>query len=212
MVIYKYKRIPEKISDTIPKGWGIGCSDNGWMSSDTFYCYIGNVFYPWAKDTAKLQFPILLFVDGHVSHLTYQLSVFCKSVGIILVALYPNANHLLQPMDVAVFYTLKLCWKEEVQKWRIQNQKEVLKKINFAPLIKNVLETKITPQILQNGFKKTGLFPWNPSAVDQMFQKKINTIQDSTDHLKKQKDSHHALKIIETTTLEAFKQVPLSDE
>lgn len=117
MVVYRYKRTPESIAATTPKGWGIGCPENGWMTSDTFYCYIANMFYTWAKE--KLQFPIVLFVDGHVSHLTYHLSTYCKSVEIILIALYPNATHLLQPMDVAVFRTLKSSWKEEVMKWRI---------------------------------------------------------------------------------------------
>jgi len=34
-------------------------------------------------------------------------SKFCEENGIILIALLPNATHLFQPMDVAVFHTLK---------------------------------------------------------------------------------------------------------
>ncbi|KAF2903627.1 hypothetical protein ILUMI_02559 [Ignelater luminosus] len=55
--------------------------------------------------------PVLFFVDGHASHLTIDLSNFCSENQIILVALYPNATHVLQPMDVAVFHPLKDDWK-----------------------------------------------------------------------------------------------------
>ncbi|KAJ8970937.1 hypothetical protein NQ317_016746 [Molorchus minor] len=37
MVIYPYKRLPPQISDSVPKGWGIGISDNGWMKSESFF-------------------------------------------------------------------------------------------------------------------------------------------------------------------------------
>ena len=33
-------------------------------------------------------------------------------------ALYANATHILQPMDVAVFRTLKENWRQHVHEWR----------------------------------------------------------------------------------------------
>nr|XP_022909351.1 uncharacterized protein LOC111420562 [Onthophagus taurus] len=42
LIIYPYKRIPEKISQTVKDpDWGIGRSDNGWMTAETFYDYEG---------------------------------------------------------------------------------------------------------------------------------------------------------------------------
>lgn len=167
MIIFRYKRIPSDLSLSVPREWGIGISENGWMTSDTFYSYMANVFYPWAKKT--ITFPILFFVDGHSSHLSYHLSKFCSENGIILVALYPNATHLLQPMDVAVFRTLKSGWKEQVSAWRLEHQHEILRRRDFAPLLQAAIQERVTPNILENGFKKCGLFPWNPEVVSNFF-------------------------------------------
>lgn len=60
------------------------------MKGENFFEYITNVFYPWVVKTA-IQFPVVLFVDGHSSHLTQPLSAFCAEHEIELVALHPNA-------------------------------------------------------------------------------------------------------------------------
>jgi hypothetical protein len=36
VIVYPYKRIPEKISETVPAEWGITRSDNGWMMAEVF--------------------------------------------------------------------------------------------------------------------------------------------------------------------------------
>lgn len=111
MVIFKYKRIPKNILDSIPPNWGIGRSDTGWMVSETFYEYISNIFYPFLVGS-NIKFPVILFVDGHKSHLTYHLSKLCLQLNIILIALYPSAKRILQPADVAAFSSIKAGWKK----------------------------------------------------------------------------------------------------
>ncbi|CAH4034442.1 unnamed protein product [Pieris brassicae] len=70
MVVYNYQRIPQKIADGVPKEWGIGRSENGWMTSELFFEYIANIFHPHL--IAKgVQFPVIYFLDGHKTHLTY---------------------------------------------------------------------------------------------------------------------------------------------
>ena len=74
----------------------LGRSENGWMNSEVFYEYVANSFLPWVKlhNTPK---PILLLVDGHSSHVTYQVGKLCK--------LYPlpaHASHIIQPSEVSM--------------------------------------------------------------------------------------------------------------
>lgn len=83
------------------------------MTAQTFYEYIANVFHPFLVKEGVL--PVILFIQGHKSHLTYQLSVLCGQLGIELIALYPNATRILQPADVAVFRPVKTCWKKTVR-------------------------------------------------------------------------------------------------
>lgn len=163
MIVFSYVRVPSYISESIPKEWGIGTSENGWMCGPTFYCYITNIFVPWL-DREHIERPILLFMDGHVSHMTLHLSEFCSENGIILIALFPNSTHLLQPMDVSVFRPLKNAWKKEIRNWRVQNDGRKLQKQNFAPVLKNALDC-ITMDTIKNGFRVSGLCPFNVENV-----------------------------------------------
>lgn len=113
MVIYPYQRLPTNIVMSVPKSWGVGNSENGWMKNEIFYEYIGNIFYKHLKKKG-IQFPVLLFVDGHSTHITYELSKLCSDLQIVLISLYPNATRVLQPADVACFKPLKNGWKAEV--------------------------------------------------------------------------------------------------
>lgn len=118
MIMYNYKRIPQDIVNSVPTNWGIGHSDTGWMKSEVFYLflyiiYIANIFHPFLIEKG-IKLPVILFVDGHKSHLTYQLSQICSDLNIILIALYPNSTRILQPADVAAFRPLKASWKNGV--------------------------------------------------------------------------------------------------
>lgn len=163
MIVLAYERIPAAISQSVPTGWGLGTSENGWMCSSTFYEYMTNIFSPWLIKE-NIEKPVLFFVDGHVSHLTMHVSNFCAQNGIELIALYPNSTHLLQPMDVSVFRPLKLAFRNEVQKWRMDNYGNKLQKCNFAVVFEKAL-SHITEETIQNGFKASGLHPFNIKNV-----------------------------------------------
>ncbi|KAJ8970998.1 hypothetical protein NQ317_012111 [Molorchus minor] len=138
MIIYPYKRKPPKeILETVPSTWGVGYSDNGWMKSSLFYEYIGNVFNPYLEEN-NVKKPVVLFVDGHKTHLTLQINQLCNDLKIILVALYPNAARILQPADVSAFKPLKAGWQKGILEWRREHPHLQLTKENFAPLLEKV--------------------------------------------------------------------------
>lgn len=177
MLIYPYKRIPAPIIDSVPSSWGIGHSDNGWMKAELFYEYIGNVLYPHLKKNGTV-FPIILFVDGHCTHQTLKLSQLCTRLEIILIALYPNATRIMQPADVAAFKPLKTGWKKAVLEFRRRNPNVALTKEKFAPLLKCVIEDYAKADTIKNGFRASGLHPWNASSIDYskcLGTKNINT-------------------------------------
>lgn len=93
MVIFPNKRLPAEITSKIPEDWGVGLSENGWMNTDIFFDYIKNVLHPHLLKNGT-KFPVILFVDGHKSHLTYNVSELCSSLQIVLIALYPNCTRL----------------------------------------------------------------------------------------------------------------------
>lgn len=166
MLIFNYKRIPQDIVNSVPPNWGIGHSESGWMKSETFYEFVANIFHPFLL-LNNIKLPVILFVDGHKSHLTYELSKLCIDLQIILIALYPNSTRILQPADVAAFRPLKEGWKKGVFEWRKQNSvSTAVTKKDFAPILEKVINETINPDILKNGFRACGLYPWNPDNIN----------------------------------------------
>ncbi|XP_043474039.1 MFS-type transporter clz9-like [Leptopilina heterotoma] len=112
MLMYSYQGvIPKNIVDNTPKGWGIGVSENGWMTTETFYEYITNVFYPWLVQE-KIQFPVIIYLDNHSSHITIPLVKFCRDKQIEIIGLFPNSTHVMQPLDISFFNPFKVAWKK----------------------------------------------------------------------------------------------------
>ena len=145
MIIYPYVKPPRELIESVPEGWSIGRSDNGWMKSKTFYEYVVNVPNSWLDDNG-IKKPVLFFIDGAKTHLTLHLSNFCAQNGIELYCLYPNATHIIQPADVSVFRPIKLRLRQAVRKWQGDNQNKCLTKVNFTPLLANVFKDKATPR------------------------------------------------------------------
>ena len=56
---------------------------------------------------------IIIFFDGHVSHLTLQLSELAQKNNVELVCLFPSTTQILQPLDVAFFKAMKSYWKKK---------------------------------------------------------------------------------------------------
>ena len=79
MIVFFYERIPPAIVNQMPYGWGIGKIESGWMTSQTFFEYVANIFYPWLIDN-EINICVVLFVDGHTSHLTMALVSFARNI------------------------------------------------------------------------------------------------------------------------------------
>ena len=167
MLMYAYKEeVPKKIVENTPKGWDIGISDNGWMTSETFYEYITNVFHPWLVKE-EVEFPVVIYHDNHSSYITIPLVAFCKEYKIEIIGLYPNSTHIMQPLDIAYFHPFKEAWKKAVPKWKHQHNIRKLKKEDFPLVLKFTLDNmKEEGNVAISGFKGAGLFPFNPNAID----------------------------------------------
>lgn len=165
LVIFPYVRPPKALVDNMPESWVLGRSESGWMKSDVFYEYITNDFNSWLTKN-EVKKPILLFIDGHKSHMTFALSEFCQANGIILYALPPNSTHMLQPADVSVFRPLKQHWKTTVKQWQTENINQIVTKLNFCSILKKTISQTDLEDAIKNGFRRCGLYPLNEDSVD----------------------------------------------
>ena len=164
MVIYPYSRIPADICAAVPEEFFIGKSDSGWMKAEVFFEFMANAFNPWLEEK-KVKKPVILFVDGHKTHMTLQISTFCQDNGIILYLLPPNTTHMLQPADVGAFRPLKHYWRQQVLDFQRENPNGFVRRRDVAPLLKRVLMS-IPKTAIMNGFRACGLYPLDENNVD----------------------------------------------
>uniref|UniRef100_A0A8D8YNF4 DDE-1 domain-containing protein n=1 Tax=Cacopsylla melanoneura TaxID=428564 RepID=A0A8D8YNF4_9HEMI len=164
-IVYPYTRVPKEVQASVPHAWGFGRSDSGWMKTELFRDYLVNVFAEFLQDK-HVKKPVILFVDGQKTRLTYQVSEECEKLGIVLIAVYPDATRLLPPAAVSAFKPLKNAWKKGLRDWMRESGNVAVTSKNFAPLLKHVIDTGVSNDVLKHGFRATGLFPFDPSNID----------------------------------------------
>lgn len=135
------------------------------MTAQTFFEYIANAFLPFVKNHG-IALPIVVFLDGHVSHLSLELSEFCSANGIILVALHPNATNICQPLDVAVFGPMKKKWKNICRQWRVEHDGHEITKENVPSALDRLISDRNMKNNVISGFRATGIFPFKAENVD----------------------------------------------
>lgn len=164
-VILPFKRFPKQLLMSFGADWGIGKSEKGWMDSENFMAYIRNILHP-SLVKRNVPFPVVYFVDGHSSHTGIEAAELCSELNIILIALYPNATHIMQPADVAIFKPLKNSWSNCVDEWKLQNEGEKFTIEKFGPLLQRAMDRGITVSTVLAGFRKCGLYPFDANAID----------------------------------------------
>lgn len=186
-VILPYQRIPAHVYRSFPANWGVGKSDSGWMTKEAFMYYIENVFHPYLLEE-NIPLPVILFVDGHKSHTPFETAEACNQLGIILICLYSNSTHIIQPADVAIFRSLKAGWRNQVRIWQaahpgniypnlsvvhtlivcflLSNLGKVVRIEEFGNILEKAVTTTFKSQTVVNGFRVCGLFPFDENAVD----------------------------------------------
>lgn len=165
MMIHSYKRMPSAILATNPAKWSVGISDSGWQTQQTFHDYMVNIFYRWLLEE-KIQLPVILFIDGHKSHVSLTLSDFCAEHKIELIALFPNSTHLTQPMDVRVFKPLNTSWSKQAKDWRVDNQYARIEKKDVAPILEKSINAINYSELLRKAFRKSGIYPFDAANID----------------------------------------------
>jgi len=88
------------------------------MTCDGFLQFLKHIFDPWL-DKNGIKRPVILFLGGHISHISLPTSEFCQLHGIILICFLPAATHVLQLLDKAVFKSMKCFYQILVDEFRI---------------------------------------------------------------------------------------------
>ena len=89
------------------------CEEGGWQTAETFLLFIKQV------DKWLTQFdiprPVILFCDGHKSHVAFQVGAWARAHQIMIYILRANATNMLQPFDVAIAAQLKIAYQKKIK-------------------------------------------------------------------------------------------------
>ena len=165
MAVTHLQNLPE---NGLSGKWNFSVSPKGYIVCSLFLDVLKDINnYVQQKQIKK---PVILIMDGASPHLSLDAAAFCKANQIQPWLLRPNMTHLTQPLDLVFFADLKKTLKNFAWKWQTdpKNTGQVLTKYSVIGLLQEVTEKCLAkPCLLQNGFKRAGLFPWNKAAPDR---------------------------------------------
>ena len=160
-MIYPRKRpVPEKLREGAYPNTVFHVSDNGWMTNE--------LFFEWFKlfvMMVPLVRPVLLVLDGHGSHITIEVIEYARSNEIHLLCLPSHTSHILQPLDVGVFKSFKAFFSKVCRQYMAKNPGRVITEDILATVVAEAFAQSHTPLNILGGFKKSGIYPFNPGEV-----------------------------------------------
>ena len=160
-VLFARKKLnPDMVRREIP-GTMYGLSNKGWMDLELFSDWFTHHFLVHAPAAR----PLLLIMDGHASHYCPEMIARAAAEKVILFILPPNTTHLTLPLDKSGFSPLKSKWKEECHSFLVKKPGRVVTLYDFSDLFVGAWEKAMTLKTITNGFKVTGIYPFNRNAI-----------------------------------------------
>ena len=120
------------------------------------------VFLEWFQKfvLSVTQRPLLLLLDGHVSHISMEVISAAVEENIIIVKLPPHATNVLQPLDVTCFGLLKQKWSKLLAACsNISGSRSSLTKSSFVDELAHTWNACLSESNVKSGFSSTGIFP-----------------------------------------------------
>ena len=109
-------------------------------------------------------------MDCHGSHITYSVIKRAMEKNIKIILLAPHTTNVLQPLDVGLFRSLKANLSkvtDGVKMLSVTGDYQNIDKTNFTAIFKESFERSMSLATIKSGFRKTGIYPFNPDAIDK---------------------------------------------
>lgn len=139
-------------------GLAAGPNKKAWMCTDLFLLVLEH----FIKHTgSSKENPALLIADNHSSHISIPVLSLARENGVIILTLPPHTSHRTQPLDVGVFRSFSRFYNQGMREYTLQNPGKRISIKDIASFVGYAYPLSMTPQNIQNSFKKCGIYPYN---------------------------------------------------
>lgn len=157
-------RNPEEYITGAPASSLILNNKSGWMTIELFAKVLEHIK---TNTHCNKEQPILLLLDNHESHVSYESIKFCKENGISLLSFPPHTTHRIQPLDVGVFGPFKGSLSVAFDDWMLSNPGKAITIRNLGELSNRAFEKAFSLSNIISSFKKPGIWPVNRQAFNE---------------------------------------------
>lgn len=162
--IFKGESLPASlVGDSYPPMTLFACSESGYMNSALFKAW----FEMMIQHLPSIR-PILLLLDGHKSHSSLEVLELARKNNIIMLCFPPHTTHEFQPCDVGVFSSLKASFLEAAAKRMRKKRTKAMSRCDFGKVVSVAWEKSVTSKNFRNGFKETGLWPFDEAQITKL--------------------------------------------
>jgi hypothetical protein len=162
----------------LPADWAIATTKNGWTDNETGLGWLKH-FNRHTINRLNGAYRLLI-LDGHKSHHSVAFEDFCKENKIITLCMPPHSSHLLQPLDVGCFGSLKKAYGREIEHL-IKCSITHVSKTEFFPAFRNAHQAAMTKSNIQGGFKGAGLAPLDANHVISKLDIQLRSLTPAID-------------------------------
>jgi len=111
LIIFKGQNLQHQWFEEDTPDWLYTTSNKGWTTNGIGLAWLQQVFIPETRTETSETHGRLLVLDGHALHADVEFMDECNKNKITIVFLPAYTSHVLQPLDVAVFASLKARYK-----------------------------------------------------------------------------------------------------
>lgn len=161
LIIFKGVRWNELLKrDCLPNAQ-VKLSQKGWINSEIFLEWFR--FFIESIPPAR---PVILFMDSHASHINPAVISLASENDVYLFTFPAHTSHLLQPLDVGIYKSLKSHWSRSLNTYMTENA-EKPNRTNFHSILNPAFISSFSASNIENAFRKSGICPFDRNAISK---------------------------------------------
>ena len=130
-----------------------------WSTASDFRVYLERVFQHYTGCSGTEDGRVVLLVDSSKTHLTAEVLVAAKQLGVFLICFPSHSTDVVQPLDVSIFALLKRKIRRGQDRWVRSHQGRSLTHSRFVELVTGAWGSVGGTTQVKESFRVTPLFP-----------------------------------------------------